>query len=220
MSSLSWALRCGASIAAAAAGRGAGPPPAYSVLPLRSLHALAIGAPLPRRAADDAAGSDTIFALGSGEGRAAIAVLRVSGPDADAALRRLLHPSLPLPEPRKASLAKLLHPSTRAPLDSALCLRFPAPRSATGEDVVELHLHGGPAVVRGVAAALGSLPGLRPAEPGEFTRRAFQVRDTQRATQRLLPAPLPLPLALGRGMSETRFLSSPLPLPLTLSLRP
>lgn len=119
--------------------------------------------------------SDTIFALSSGPGRAAVAVLRVSGPAANATLESLLPPGRPLPPPRVAQLATLRHPITRTPLDSALCLRFPAPRSATGEDVIELHTHGGPAVVRAVADALATLPGVRPAEPGEFTRRAFQL---------------------------------------------
>lgn len=118
--------------------------------------------------------SDTIFALATPPGRAAIAVLRMSGPAADAALRSLLPPERTLPPPRRATLCRLLHPSTAAQLDLALCLRFPASSgSASGEDMVELHLHGGPAVVHSVASALGSLPGLRPAEPGEFTRRAF-----------------------------------------------
>ena len=86
----------------------------------------------------------------------------------------MLFRSPSLPPPRKAHLATLHHPRTSTPLDTALCLRFPAPHSATGEDVVELHLHGGPAVVRSVAEALSCIPGLRPADPGEFTRRAFQ----------------------------------------------
>jgi tRNA modification GTPase len=150
--------------AAAAARSAAALRPAYAVLPRRWLHPDATGG---------APSEDTIFALSSGAGRAAVAVIRLSGPAADAALARLLPPGAPLPAPRHAALRHLRHPATAAPLDHALCLRFPAPASATGQDVVELHLHGGAAVVRGVAAALGSLPGLRPAEAGEFTRRAF-----------------------------------------------
>jgi tRNA modification GTPase len=98
-------------------------------------------------------------------------VLRISGPAAGAALARLT--SRPLPAPRRATLRTLVDPADGEPLDGALVLRFVAPASYTGEDLVELHLHGGPAVQAAVEAALGRLPGLRPAAPGEFTRRAF-----------------------------------------------
>lgn len=114
--------------------------------------------------------ADTIYALSSGSPPAAIAVVRISGPGADGALRRLAGR---LPPPRVATLARLREPDGE-PLDSALVLRFPGPASATGEDVTELHLHGGRAVVAGVLDALGRLAGLRPAAPGEFTRRAFE----------------------------------------------
>ena len=100
---------------------------------------------------------------------AAIAVVRVSGPEAGAALKALAGR---LPEPRHASLA-LLVDGGGAPLDKALVLWFPGPATATGEDLAELHLHGGRAVVAAVEAALAATPGLRPAAPGEFTRRAF-----------------------------------------------
>lgn len=100
---------------------------------------------------------------------AAIAVVRISGPRAGAALSALAGR---LPEPRRASLASLTN-GEGAPLDSALMLWFPGPATATGEDLAELHLHGGRAVVAAVAAALGAIPGLRPAGAGEFTRRAF-----------------------------------------------
>jgi len=109
----------------------------------------------------------TIFALASGAGRAAVAVVRLSGPGAGGALRMLAGA---LPAPRMASLRRLRHGG--AVLDRALVLWFPAPASYTGEDSAELHLHGGPAVVAAVAEALVAL-GLRPADPGEFTRRAF-----------------------------------------------
>jgi tRNA modification GTPase len=112
--------------------------------------------------------SDSIFALASGAGRAAVAVLRLSGPGTEAALAALLGGRLPAP--RRASLRTLRHGGEA--LDRALVLRFPAPASYTGEDAAELHLHGGPAVVAAVAEALTAL-GCRPAEPGEFTRRAF-----------------------------------------------
>lgn len=100
---------------------------------------------------------------------AAIAVVRISGPAAGPALQALAGR---LPEPRRASLAELKD-AAGAPLDRALLLWFPGPATATGEDLAELHLHGGRAVVAAVEAALGALPGLRRAAPGEFTRRAF-----------------------------------------------
>lgn len=114
----------------------------------------------------------TIFALATAPGRAGVAVVRVSGPASGDALRALTGKALP--RPREAALVKLRHPTSGELLDDALVLRFTAPRSFTGEDVVELHLHGGRAVVAGVVEALGALPGLRVAEPGEFTRRAFE----------------------------------------------
>lgn len=112
---------------------------------------------------------DTIFALSSGSPPAALAVVRISGPGADPALEALAGK---LPPPRTASLADLRWRGE--PLDRALILRFPGPHSATGEDVAELHLHGGRAVVAAVLEALAGQDGLRPAEPGEFTRRAFE----------------------------------------------
>jgi len=100
---------------------------------------------------------------------AAIAVMRVSGARAGEALRALAGR---VPEPRHASLANL-RDHDGGPLDRALILWFPGPATATGEDLAELHLHGGRAVVAAVEAALAEMPGLRPAEAGEFTRRAF-----------------------------------------------
>lgn len=117
----------------------------------------------------EAALSETVFALSSGAPPAAIAVVRVSGPRAEAALAAL---GVPLPPPRRAALARL--ESGGEALDTALVLRFPGPNSATGEDLVEFHLHGGRSVVAAVLAALGRIDGLRPAAPGEFTRRAFE----------------------------------------------
>jgi tRNA modification GTPase len=113
--------------------------------------------------------TDTIFALASGSARAAIAVMRLSGPGAGPAVAALC--GGPLPAPRHASLRRLRDPSG-AMLDHALVLWMPGPGTYTGEDCAELHLHGGRAVIDGVAAALTNA-GLRPAEPGEFTRRAF-----------------------------------------------
>lgn len=112
---------------------------------------------------------DTIFALSSGAPPAAIAVLRVSGERAGAALEALCGL---LPEPRTPSLRTLRDGAGKV-LDQALVLWFPGQRTATGEDLVELHCHGGRAVVRAIETALEDMPGLRRAEPGEFTRRAF-----------------------------------------------
>jgi tRNA modification GTPase len=114
----------------------------------------------------------TIFALATAPGRSGVAVVRISGPEAGSALAALT--GRPLPAPRRAALTKLRDPRTGDVLDDALVLRFTGPASFTGEDVVELHLHGGRAVVTGVIEALATLPGLRLAEPGEFTRRAFE----------------------------------------------
>jgi tRNA modification GTPase len=113
--------------------------------------------------------SDTIFAVSSGAPPAAIAILRLSGEGAFDGVR-LLAGDIPLP--RTAALRALRDPTGEL-LDRALVLVFPGPASATGEDLAELHLHGGRAVVRAVEAALAGLPGLRAAEPGEFTRRAL-----------------------------------------------
>lgn len=113
--------------------------------------------------------NDTIFAVASGAGRAAVAVLRLCGPRSGEIARRLAGS---LPPPRMAKVRRLRHPKTGETLDHALALWFPAPGSYTGEDCAELHLHGGPAVVAGVAEALVAA-GARPAEAGEFTRRAF-----------------------------------------------
>ena len=110
----------------------------------------------------------TIFALSSGRPPAAIAVVRVSGPRAADAITAL---GGTIPEPRRAGLRRLRDGDTL--IDEALVLWFPGPKTETGEDMVELHLHGGRAVIAAVLAALGKLPGFRPAEAGEFTRRAF-----------------------------------------------
>jgi len=114
-------------------------------------------------------GEPPIFALASGAGRGAIAVLRLSGPGCAEPLRRLTGK---LPEPRVARLRRLRHPDSGEVMDQALVLWFPAPASFTGEDSSELHVHGGPAVVAAVCDALVAA-GCRPAEAGEFSRRAF-----------------------------------------------
>ncbi len=115
------------------------------------------------------AADDTIFALSSGALPAAVGVIRISGSHTALALSALAGA---LPVPRRASLRRLVDSRDAGELDRALVLWFPAPHSATGEDCGELHLHGGRAVARAVESALVGL-GLRKAEPGEFTRRAF-----------------------------------------------
>jgi len=114
---------------------------------------------------------DTIFALSSGRPPAAIAVVRISGPRARVALEQLIGR---VPQPRHASLARVRDPKTGAIIDQALALWFPAPNSETGEDMAELQVHGGRAVIAAVLAALAKVAGLRHAEAGEFTRRAFE----------------------------------------------
>ncbi len=116
--------------------------------------------------------NDTIFAVATAPGRAGIAVFRVSGPGAGTALRELRRGELP--PPRRAARSRLRDPGTGEDIDDGLCLWFPAPASMTGEDVAEFHIHGGRATSAALALALGRLEGLRPAEPGEFTRRAFE----------------------------------------------
>src|SRR5262245_51075300 len=113
---------------------------------------------------------ETIFALSSGRPPAAIAVVRISGPRAGDALRTLTGK---LPAPRQATLARVRGRDGEV-VDQALAVWFPAPKSETGEDVAELQLHGGRAVIASVFAALSQIQGLRPAEAGEFSRRAFE----------------------------------------------
>ena len=114
---------------------------------------------------------DTICALASASGRAGVAVIRISGPGAGDALRALCGPP---PPPRQASLRKVRNPGTGEVLDRGLALWLPGPASFTGEDIAELHIHGGRAVTGRVIDALTSLRGMRLAEPGEFARRAFE----------------------------------------------
>ena len=113
---------------------------------------------------------DTIFALSSGRPPAGISVIRISGTRAHEAGARLAGS---LPEARQAAVRELTDPATGELLDQALVLRFDGPASATGDDVVELHCHGSRAVVDAVLAALERIEGVRAADPGEFTRRAF-----------------------------------------------
>jgi tRNA modification GTPase len=112
---------------------------------------------------------DTIYALSTAPGKAGIAVIRVSGPQACAVVETL---APPLPDPRVAAFRKIREPDGEV-VDSGLVLWFAAPRTETGEDMAEFHLHGSRAVVSALLDLLGSRPGLRPAEAGEFARRAF-----------------------------------------------
>jgi tRNA modification GTPase len=112
----------------------------------------------------------TIFALSSGRPPSAIAIVRVSGPQAGQVLTALTGA---LPKPRLAHRT-LLRDVSGEPIDDAVVLWFPGPGSATGEDVAEFHVHGGRAVLAALFAAISIIPNVRAAEPGEFTRRGFE----------------------------------------------
>ncbi|XP_071202500.1 tRNA modification GTPase GTPBP3, mitochondrial isoform X3 [Salvelinus alpinus] len=127
---------------------------------------------IPTRAVCDA---ETIFALSSGHGRCGVAVVRVSGPASSMVLRNMAGLTQALPPPRTALLRRITDPQSKELLDRGLVLWFKGPHSFTGEDSAEFHIHGGPAVITAVLQALGSLEGVRPAEAGEFTRRAFHA---------------------------------------------
>jgi tRNA modification GTPase len=113
--------------------------------------------------------ANTIYALATPHGKAGVAIIRISGANAFQALQHLGVKEIPVV--KMATITALTH--QQETLDTALVLRFEAPRSFTGEHVVELHLHGGKAVIRTVLDALSTCPGLRLAQPGEFSRRAF-----------------------------------------------
>lgn len=113
----------------------------------------------------------TIYALSSGRPPVAVAVVRISGPKAGDALKALTGK---LPEPRRATFARIRDPQSGEIIDEALVLFFPAPKSETGEDTAEIQLHGGRAVIAALFGALARMEDLRLAEPGEFTRRAFE----------------------------------------------
>jgi tRNA modification GTPase len=115
--------------------------------------------------------ADTIFACATAPGRAGIAVIRISGPRTLEALRAL---GVPTPPPQRLRRVRFHDPESRDALDQGLVAVFPGPRSYTGETLAELHVHGSPAVVTALYAVLGRQPGFRLAEPGEFTRRAFE----------------------------------------------
>jgi tRNA modification GTPase len=115
---------------------------------------------------------DTIFAAASGLQRAGVSVIRVSGPAALLTYKNLS--GRPVPPPRMAVFGSFRVPESEEMLDRGMAIFFEKPASFTGEDVVEYHLHGGVAVVKGFLKALSVIPGCRLAEPGEFTRRAFE----------------------------------------------
>ncbi|MEC7951908.1 MAG: tRNA uridine-5-carboxymethylaminomethyl(34) synthesis GTPase MnmE [Pseudomonadota bacterium] len=113
--------------------------------------------------------ADTIYALSSGAPPAGIGVIRISGPRAGEALSRMANGLPPARSPR----LRIVRNGEGEALDQALVMWFAGPNTATGEDLAEIHCHGGRAVVAALLAALSSMDGLREAEPGEFTRRAF-----------------------------------------------
>lgn len=117
-------------------------------------------------------GLDTIYALASGRGRAGVAVIRLSGPSAFSILEQLT--DKPLPPIRKASVREVFSLDKSFLIDQALVILFEGPASFTGEDVVEIHLHGGPALVAALFDQLSRIEETRPADPGEYTRRAFE----------------------------------------------
>ncbi len=114
--------------------------------------------------------SDTIFAPASGQGRSAVCIIRISGDKTRFVLETILRK---VPEPRRASLRLITEPGSGEVLDQGLVIWMPGPDSFTGEDQAELQIHGGLAVRQAVLRCLAVAPGCRPAEPGEFTRRAF-----------------------------------------------
>ena len=116
------------------------------------------------------AGSDTIFALSTGVGKSAIAVVRISGPEARPILNIISDARL---SPRRTELATIFDPVSREAIDRGIVIWFPGPKSFTGEDCAELQVHGSRAVVAAIARILAALPNVRPAKPGEFTRRAL-----------------------------------------------
>lgn len=128
--------------------------------------------PKQSSAADPGVEAATIFALATAPGRAGVAVMRISGAMSAEILQTLTRRALPAP--RQAALRALYRPDDGALLDRALVLWLPAPHSFTGEDMLELHLHGGRAILNRVTAALAACAGTRLAEPGEFTRRGFE----------------------------------------------
>ncbi len=125
---------------------------------------------MEKRPVRSSVSDDTIYALSSGRVPSAIAVVRISGPKAGVGLETIAGT---IPEPRRAKRVTFREPASGDIIDDGLALWFPAPGSETGEDVAELHLHGGRAILSAVFQVLGGIDGLRPAMAGEFTRRAL-----------------------------------------------
>ncbi|ODN03538.1 tRNA modification GTPase GTPBP3, mitochondrial [Orchesella cincta] len=117
----------------------------------------------------------TIYALATGGIRCALGVIRVSGPNTRQVLHKVgrFSSERKLPEPRKAVLKKLYDPMSDKVIDHGIVLWFPGPKSFTGEDSCEFHVHGGPAIITTLLRSIGNVPGCRMAEPGEFSKRAF-----------------------------------------------
>ena len=114
----------------------------------------------------------TIFALSSGPGVSGVAVVRISGPDASNVIESLT--GREIPRPRMATLRKINNINTSELIDEGIILWFPGPESYTGEDMAEIHIHGGKAVVLAVQKEISKVKNCRLAEPGEFTKIAFQ----------------------------------------------
>ena len=114
----------------------------------------------------------TIYALSSGSGLSGIAVIRVSGSDTKKVLENMTF--LPIPRPKVASIRKFINPETKELIDQGLLLWFPGPESYTGEDMAEFHVHGSKAVIQAINLCISKIDGCRLAEPGEFTKIAFQ----------------------------------------------
>ena len=113
----------------------------------------------------------TIFALATAPGKSGVAIIRISGSDSIACIKRLTIESIP--EARKAVLRNLIHPDTKQLIDQAIIIVFPGPNSFTGEDIVELHIHGSRAVINIIIKLLSQFNNFRTANPGEFAKRAF-----------------------------------------------
>lgn len=143
--------------------------------PVRSAPTLS-AASAPVAAPTSPVARDTIYAPATAAGRAAVAIVRISGPRAGVAFLALAGgPRTEFPPPRQAAFRKLRDPETGQIIDEALVLWLPGPSTETGEDMAELQMHGGRAVMAAVIAALAGIDGLRLAEPGEFARRAFDA---------------------------------------------
>ena len=114
----------------------------------------------------------TIYALSSGPGLSGVAVIRISGPNTEKVLKNMTFS--PIPNPKVATLRKFKNPETKELIDEGILLWFPGPQSYTGEDMAEFHVHGSKAVIDAISLSISKIHGCRLAEPGEFTKIAFQ----------------------------------------------